>query len=257
MSMRIIGALLLTTAFFCTPALAEYDRSAEIGWSHGSFTNDLGSAHGLFFNYTMAKPGIHALRLSAGRASRFGDTSYDVGAAYTHSLPWRTDVTAGVSTGTGDFIAPDVRFDLGVARPCPGLDNLLLNAGYTRINSKAVNYSDGYNLGAALYYGHWLLGMGYRRDYGYPGKTISTGWNLDTSWYIYRKTYVGAGLNWGEASYQLLGLGVVQVDYEVDGWYIGGTQWINDISGINARFDHGWTPFYEVDTITLSYFREF
>jgi YaiO family outer membrane protein len=257
MRLRLTFIFLAMLILGATPTLAEYDRSAEIGWSYGSFTNDLGSAHGLFLNYTMAKPGNHALRFNVGRASRFDDTSYDVGVAYTQSLPSKTDVTAGISTGTGDFIAPDYRFDLGVARPCPGLENLVLNAGYTRLESKAENYSDGYNLGAALYYGHWLLGAGYRRDYGYPGKTISTGWNLDASWYIYRKTYLGAGVNWGEASYQLLSPGVVQVDYEVDGWFIGGSQWLNDVSGINARFDHGWTPFYEIDTITVSYFREF
>ena len=211
-----------------------------------------------FVRYSRTRPWLDSWRAEVGRQHRFGESSLDAGLSYTRFVR-RTSFTAGISTGTGDVLAPDYRLDLGVMHPVHGF---LVSLGYTRLVSKAENSSHGWSLGLTRWFGHLIFSAGHRIDFGQPGDTESSSTSFGVTYYVWRKTYLGVGADVGEVSYQLVGEDVpvsagLLVDYDAWNWHATLSQYIDDRSGFNVRYDHGQAlRNWDIDGVTLSYFRE-
>jgi YaiO family outer membrane protein len=205
-----------------------------------------------FARYTRSRPWRDAWRFEIGRQHRFEESSLDGGLSYTRYVR-RTSFTAGLSSGTGHVLGPEYRLDLSVSRP---FSDVIVALGYTRLVSKEANSSDGWGLSLTRWFGHWILSAGHRIDFGQPGDTESSSTSLGLTWYVWRRTYVGFGMSFGEVSYLLTGPGAPLVDYYAHDYNLTLSRYLDDRSGINVRLDHGRTSFYDIDGVTLSFFQE-
>jgi YaiO family outer membrane protein len=227
-------------------------RSVEAGGAWGRYTEDYGDADGQFLRCGLRREERWAWRAEAGRSARFHDESLDGGLSYSHWFG-RTSLTLGLSSGTGDFIANRYRLDAAVSRPLAGIVTTL---GYTRIQSKGDNRSDGVGLSLVRYTPHWIYSAQGRLDLGQPGATHSTSGGVGLSYIVWRRMSVGVGYDVGNVSYQLVGPGEVLVDYRSSGFNLGYSQWFAAGWGLNAKVDYGDTPFYLVRGASLGIFRE-
>jgi len=228
----------------------------EIGGEFGVYSDDLGEADAEFLAYTLARPERWSLRLDLGRAARFDDEGVSGGITLTGVLPRGLALSAGVAGGTGDVIDADWRFDAGLLAPLPG-GRCLLNLGYTRVQSKDVNKSDGYGAGLSCYSGdHWLLAAGARYELGYPGRTESSSLDLSVTWFRWLDLYLGAGARFGSVSYQLIGPGSAIVDYDETAWYLLATRYVRPDWGFTARFEQADNDVYTLRTVRVSLFKE-
>ncbi len=227
-------------------------RTVEAGGAWGHYTEGYGDANGQFVRWSLGRADRWAWRFEAGRSERFGDRSLDGGASCTRWFGL-TSATLGVSSGTGDYIAHRYRLDASVSRPLAGVVTTL---GYTRIQSKGDNRSDGLGLSLVRYLPHWVLSAQGRYDLGQPGNTRSTSGGVGVSYVVWRRTSLGVGYDVGDVSYQLVGAGNALVDYRSTGFNVGFSQWFDDHWGLNLRADYGDTPFYTVRGGTVSIFRE-
>ncbi len=236
-----------------------YVRTAEIGTGLSRHTGNLGQGNGQFMRLSLVKDKDHSWLFETGRDHRFGETSLGFGLSHGRNVAEATNVSVGISSGTGDFLAPEYRLDCRVDQGVLKDRNLVLSAGYTRIQSKQENSSDGFGIGAVLWLPNWVLESNYLYDMGNLGNTVSTSWGLAGTWYLYKKTYLGAGINGGQVSYMLVGAGpqYALVDYDANGWNVGLQQWITSSAGINLRYEHGSTSYYKIDGYTFSIFKEF
>ncbi len=236
-----------------------YVRTAEIGNGFSRYTDNYGPGNGQFMRLNLVKDKDHSWLFETGRDHRFGETSLGFGLSHGRHVAEATSVSAGISSGTGDFLAPKYRFDCRVDQGVLKEKNLVLSASYTRIQSKQENSSSGFGAGAVLWLAHWVLEGRYLYDIGQPGDAVSKSWGLGATWYLYKKTYIGAGIDGGQVSYMLVGPGpdMALVDYDAEGWNVSLQQWITSTGGINLRFEHGSTPHYQVDGYTFSIFKEF
>ncbi len=231
------------------PALT---RSIEIGGAWGHYTEGYGDSDGEFLRAGLGRAERWAWRAEAGRSARFGDESLDGGLSYAHWFG-KTSVTLGASSGTGDFIANRYRLDAAVSRPLAGVVTTL---GYTRIQSKGENRSDGVGLGLVRYTPHWVYSAQARLDIGQPGATQSASGGVGLSYVVWRRLSIGVGYDVGNVSYQLVGPGKALVDYRGSGFNLGYSQWFDAQWGLNAKVDYGDTPFYIVRGASLGIFRE-
>jgi YaiO family outer membrane protein len=249
-------AVLLAALLAAWPAAAAdvppLTRSLEAGAAWGHHTNGYGDADGQFARFGLWREDRWAWRLEAGRSARFGDESLDGGLSYAHWFG-KTSATLGISSGTGDYIAHRYRFDAAVSRPLAGVVTTL---GYTRIQSKGENRSDGVGLGLARYLPHWVLSAQGRCDWGQPGDTRSLSGGVGVSYVVWRRMSIGVGYDAGDVSYLVVGPGETLVDYHGSGFNVGYQQWFGAHWGLNARLDYGETPFYNVRGASVSVFRE-
>ncbi len=211
-----------------------------------------------FVRYSRSRAWVDAWRVEVGRQHRFGASSLDGGLSYTRFFG-RTGVTAGISSGTDHDLAPAYRWDLGVSRPVAGF---LVTAGFSRIVSRAENRSSGWSLGATRWFGHLILAASHRIDLGQPGDTESHTTALGATYYVWRRTYLGAAVDFGQVTYFLVPEGTPladldPVDYDAWNWNLTLSQYLDERSGINLRYDHGQAlGYWDIDGITVSYFRE-
>ncbi len=227
-------------------------RTLEVGAGYGSFSDDLGEAHGQFGRFTLEKPEHYRWQLEVGTQSRFGDSSLGFGTSFTSFLSGDASMTIGFSTGTGEFLAPDYRVDISASVP---ILTIVVTPGYAHEQSKAENRLDSFTVGLQRWFPHWILDAFGRYDIGYPGETISRSAGFGITYYVWQKTYLGAGIEFGDISYMLISLEEVLVDYESTGYRLGLSQWFNESSGVNIGLDYGETPFYEVVGVNVSYFK--
>lgn len=253
---RLVPALLFAALLVVPAFAADYVRTAETGVGLSRYTDGLGRGDGEFLRVGLVKEMDHRWLFETGRQRRFGETSWGIGVVHGRHVAAHTDLTAGVSTGTGDYLAPSYRFDLRVDHAVLPDRNLVLSAGYTRIDSKQENSSDGFGTGAVLWLAHWVLEAHYLHDIGHPGDALSRSWGLAGTWYLYKRTYLGAGISGGEVSYMLIGPDADRalVDYDADGWHVSLQQWVTSTAGFNLRYEHGSTDYYQVDGYTASVF---
>jgi len=245
----LLAALLGANVAWGAPPLT---RSIEAGGAWGHHTEGYGDANGQFLRLGLGRAERWAWRAEAGRSARFDDESLDGGFSYAHWFG-RTSLTLGVSSGTGDFIANRYRLDAAVSRPLAGVVTTL---GYTRIQSKGDNRSDGVGLSLVRYTPHWVFSAQGRLDLGQPGATQSASGGVGLSYVVWRRMSIGVGYDVGDVSYQLVGAGVALVDYRSTGFNLGFSQWFGARWGLNARADYGETPFYTVRGASLGIFRE-
>ncbi|MHB8077721.1 MAG: YaiO family outer membrane beta-barrel protein [Candidatus Krumholzibacteriia bacterium] len=248
-ALTVGGPAVLAAADAAAPPLV---RSVEAGGAWGHYTDGYGDANGQFVRAALSRPDRWAWRVEAGRAERFGDRSFDGGASYSRWFG-PTSATLGLSSGTGAFIANRYRLDASVSRPLAGV---VATLGYTRIQSKGDNRSDGLGLGLVRYLPHWVLSAQGRFDLGQPGSTSSAAGGAGISYVVWRRTAFGVGYDVGRVSYQLVGAGTALVDYRSTGFNVGFSQWFDGHWGLNLRAEYGDTPFYTVRAATLGIFRE-
>ena len=232
---------------------SRWTRTLELGGGFGKYTEDLGRFDSQFLRAGLSKPWRYGWVFDVGRENRLGETNIGYGATYTQFLPGRSNITVGISSGTGQYLAP--RYRLGVTATGSVL-GLVASAGYDRFQSKAENRSDGFSLGLMRYTGHWIFGLSGRQDYGYPGRTISRSGGAGVTWYQWRRNYVGASVDFGDVSYMLVGPSQAEVGFNSATYTLGISHWFTGRYGANLRLSHGRTSFYDVDGVTVSLFRE-
>jgi YaiO family outer membrane protein len=245
----LLATLLGANAASGAPPLT---RSIEAGGAWGRHTEGYGDADGQFLRFGLGRAERWTWRAETGRSARFDDQSLDGGLSYAHWFG-RTSVTLGASSGTGRFIANRYRLDAAVTRP---LASVITTLGYTRIQSKGENRSDGAGLSLVRYTPHWIFSAQGRLDLGQPGATHSASAGAGLSYIIWRRMSIGVGYDVGDVSYQLVGAGRALVDYRSTGFNLGYSQWFGAQWGLNARVDYGETPFYTVRGASLGIFRE-
>lgn len=250
----ILTAFLLAAVPDANPAWGAppLTRSIEAGGAWGHYTEGYGDANGQFLRLGLGREERWAWRAEAGRSARFNDESLDGGLSYSHWFG-RTSLTLGLSSGTGDFIANRYRLDAAATRPLAGVVTTL---GYTRIQSKGDNRSDGVGLSLVRYTPHWIYSAQGRLDVGQPGTTHSASGGVGLSYIIWRRMSFGVGYDVGDVSYQVVAAGNALVDYRSTGFNLGFSQWFGARWGLNAKVDYGDTPFYIVRGASLGIFHE-
>ncbi len=228
-------------------------HAVEIGGGYGSYTGDLSESDSQSVRLSFGKPSAYRWVFDVGRQHRFGTSSIGTGITYFRSFARDVTLSVGGGTGTGKFLAPRYSFGLGVMKPIFGI---VTSVSYQRVQSKVENASDGVGLGFMRYQGHWIASASARVDVGHPGNTKSPGFLLGLTYYVYRKTYIGLGTDFGRASYMLISAGRTLVNYTGRGYNINLSQRISPNRGFNLRFNYGETSFYKVWGITFSIFQE-
>lgn len=253
-------ALTAGLAALCAGAGASaepYVRTLEVGAGLSRYTDGLGQGNGQSASLRLAKENDHSWAFETGRQERFGEAAWGIGISHTRFVRTATSLTAGLSTGTGDYLFPEYRFDARVDQGVLSEKNLVLSASYTRIQSKQENSSDGFGLGAVWWLPHWVLEGHTLYDIGHPGDAVSKSWGLGATWYLWKKTYLGAAVSGGQVSYMLVGPQSALVDYDAHGWSCYWQQWLLTDGGFTLRYEHGTTDYYQVDGYSLSLFKEF
>ena len=240
----------------------KFDQSLEFGASLGRYDFDNSSENSAydaqFIRYARSRPAVDSWLVDAGRQHRFDQSSLDLGLGYTRYLG-KTGLSAGISGGTNKVLSHEYRIGLGVSHPLAGF---ITRLDYTKSQSHGENRSDSWGLGVTRWFSHWILGGGYRFDIGQPGSTESASYNFGITYYQWRRTYLGAGVQTGDVSYQLLGPGVplssqVLIDYSAWSAHLSLMHFISDKSGFNLRYDHSRAQDnWIIDGFTCSYFRE-
>jgi YaiO family outer membrane protein len=235
------------------PPAAGAVRSLEVGAGIGRYSDGLGTSNGQSLRFSYSRAWRSSWSLDFGRQSRFGESSWDYGASYTRFLPRRTNLTVGLSSGTGQYLAPRYRFGATFGAPVLGL---ALSMGYLHEQSKAENRLDAISAGAARYQAHWIFALSGRCDFGQPGSTISTLGGAGVTWYRWKRIYLGASADFGDVSYMMVGPGRAVVNFHSSSFSLGFSRWFNSHAGMNLRLSYGKTSFYKVGGITASLFRE-
>lgn len=237
------------------PAPAPLVQAVEVGSLLGGYDRGFGRADSQSLRYRVSRLNDFDLALDLGREHRFRDTSVVGGAAFSKTVRSNTTVMGGWSSGTGEFISPRYRFDIGVTRP---VRNILATVAYTHVQSRPENRTNGYSLGLARWYSHWVVSGSGRVDHGTPGNTVSTAGTFGLTWYRWRRTYIGSSINWGDVSYVLRLQGLsARASYRAFGGDATVSRWFNPQSGVNLRYEYGLTSFYRTSALRVSVFRNF
>ena len=240
------------------PAQAQ-DRtwSLQLGVDRGEYTEDLGSFEGEFAALGVERPWKDRWRIEVGRAARFGDEGVGYGFSYARHLSRRTVVSTGLSSGTGDVIFPDLRFDLGLRRTDLLGGRMLADLGYTHIESKGENSSDGFGGGVLLAVGGpWSVGLDGRVDIGQPGDTRGHTVGASLLYGIYRRFYANLRGEIGRVAYTLVGPGDALVEYNSRGLRGGLTFYLRPDRGVAVEGALLDSEVYDLWTVGLRAFRE-
>lgn len=268
----LLGSFLLPSLFLVAAGAFEFSsgqqiqdqtlenpltRIIEVGGDYGRYSDDLGSGNSQFVRFSISKPDVYTWRFITGRAYRFQDEGYDIGASYTRYLPDGINLSLGFSAGTGEVISPEYRVDISIGMAFLKKDNLLASVGYTRTQSKAENRSDGLGLGLTYYVDdHWILGASGRYDIGQPGETVSTSGGLGITYGVYRKRYIGAAIEFGDVSYLLVGPSEALVDYNSTAYKLYFSHYQTPSVGLHLRLDYENTSYYELVGGSITLFKE-
>jgi YaiO family outer membrane protein len=238
---------------------AQKPASRVLGLPNNSFTveggygfGDLGPSNNQAFRLSFSQPRKYRFSFDIGRQFRFKDSSIGAGVAYCKTFSNDIAFDFGAGTGTG-LLASRYRFSLGVSKP---IFKIGLSANYTRIQSKGENSSDGVSVGGVRWLGHWIISGSTRMDVGHPGATLSNGAAFGITYYVYRKTYIGLGADYGRASYLITGLATAHINYSGWGYNLGFSRWLTPRRGFSLSANYGVTSFYKAWGITFSPFQE-
>ena len=252
--------LLAVLALICVSVPArsqEVVQSVQAGADYGRYTEDLGSAESAFVAYTWERPRRDRVRVDLGWASRFDDSGVGIGASYGFQLTPNGMLSTGLSTGTGDVILPDLRFDIGWRQTGLLANRLLVDVGYTRIESKGPNHSDGVGAGALLGIGGgFSVGVDGRIDIGQPGDTQGHTMAASLLYGIYRKLYLSARAETGRVAYLLVGQDDSLVEFDSSGLRLGATWYIRPDRGVGIEYSLLDTEVYDQWNVGLRAFRE-
>jgi len=235
----------------------DHAESLQVGVDLGEYTEDLGSARAAFVAYTSERPWKDRWRFDLGIASRFEDTGVGIGASYGLHLDRNRVVTLGMSTGTGDVILPEWRADLSLRQTGLLDDRLILDVGYTHVQSKAENSTDG--IGAGLIYAlgrGFQIGVDGRVDRGNPGSTTSHSIAGSLLYGIWRTFYANVRYEVSEVAYVLVGPSDALVEFDSRGVRAGVTWYVRRDRGFAVEYSRQDTDFYDIQSIGLRAFTE-
>jgi YaiO family outer membrane protein len=253
--LAIVAALLLG---FGTARADEWTKVFEVGAAYGTYSDGYGNSDFEFARFVLSKPNFNIIRVEVTHAGRFGDSGFGYGAWYTQFLPGGWQVMGGGWAGTGDFIYPEHQWDFSVGKSMLEKRNLFVSVFYSDNQSKQINSFT--RLGVYAEYrpdDHWILSANVRNEHGQPGSTDAPAGGVDAIWGEYRKYYFGAGIDYGDISYQIISADTpALVDYhrtEIHGtvqWYVG------DTHGWNAKVSFEHNDIYDLGMVMGSYFWE-
>jgi hypothetical protein len=224
-------------------------RTVEVGGAHGRYTETDERSNAEFLRMSWARPSTWDLRVDAGRQERFGATTYGGGVIYGLHVAPRTRVAFGMAGSTGE-LSPLFSTSVSVTHPWMGLG---LTAGAAHSEWEGDARTEELSVGIVRWLPHVILGGGLRYYFADPGDNTVAG-GIGATYYIWRKTYVGVGYDAGDLQLSFTGKGDEILDSSSRGFNIGLSQWIDDKSGVNLRWDTGRPP--EVWGVTASWFRE-
>lgn len=225
----------------------------EGGLALASYSDEF--AHSEFATLSISRPFSYQWRFSASLDHRFGDAGVGVGAAYTHYWSSGVFVSGGFSTGTGRSIHPEYQIGISAGKSVLADKSLILSLSYLHTNMKGTNYAHGLGLGFTWYArGHWILGSWGRYDLSYPGSTTSLSGGLGVTYAVWRKIYMGAGIDYGNVAYTLAP-GRVLVEYSAAAYNVFFARYLTSTLGFSARLDY--VTIYDGGGLTLRLFKEF
>jgi hypothetical protein len=218
-------------------------HSIEVG---GSLTR--GYTNGVFSRFRVWEPSEYAVTVDFGIQHGFGRTDAAIGGSYLHHFTSDTTVTVGAAAGRSIFF-PELLWGVSFATP---VQDLGLSGGYLRRQWDDGGYSNEVSGGVNRWFAHWIVGGYVRYHWGEPNDFRSIGGGVGVSYYVWREYTFGVGFDIGDEIYReaLFGL-------QPKGVNLGYSRWLNESSGINVRFDHGWSTFAgKITGITASWFKE-
>lgn len=243
---------------YATPAGAQpYRWSASAGAEVGRYTQGLGDSDSQSLALTHERAWLDRWRLDLGRAARFGDEGFGLGVGYFRHLRRDTIVSLGLSSGTGDVIFPEWRFDAGLRRT--GLDDgrLLVDLGYTHTQSKAENSSDGASAGLMWYVKDpWALGLDGRIEIGHPGSAVAHNLGASAHFGLYREFYLSLRGEVGRVAYTLVGPNDALVEYDSRGLRASMTWYVRDDRGVALDATLTDADFFVLRSLGVRVFRE-
>ncbi len=226
--------------------------SVEGGLALASYYSDF--AHSEFVTLSISRPYSYQWRFSASLDHRFDDAGLGVGGAYTRYWSSGLFVSGGLSTGTGKSIHPEYQIGIAAGRPVLADKSMILSLSYLHTNSKGTNYAHGLGLGFTWYArGHWILGGWGRCDLSYPGATTSLSGGLGVTYAVWRQTYMGAGLDYGDVAY-ILAPGRALVEYSAVAYNVFFARYLTPSLGFSARLDYA--TIYDGGGLTLRLFKD-
>lgn len=230
----------------------------ELGANYTWYDEDLGEGDYEFLRYSLSRDQSFIWRIEAGRAARFGDSGFGFGTSLSRYIGGGFFVLAGYGTGTGDFeVFPEYRWDAGIGRAFLAKRNLLFSLGYTREQSKIENYYDGFWANLEYYADeHWIVGVMGRYEVGYPGRNTSTNGGINLTYNVWKQWALGAGIQGGEVSYQLISPDEALVDYNRTALMMYYTRYVKHDIGFTSRVDYEHNDLYNLFGVTLSVFKE-
>ena len=240
------------------PAGAQpYRWSASAGAEIGRYTQGLGDSDAQSVAIGHERAWLDRWRVDLGRAARFGDEGIGLGVGYFRHLRRDTIVSAGLSTGTGDVIFPEWRFDAGLRRTGLRDGQILVDVGYTHVQSKAENSSDGFGAGL-LWYLHapWSVGVDGRVDIGHPGSELAHNFGASVNYGLYRKLYLSLRGEAGRVAYTLVGPNDALVEYDSRGARASATWYVRDDRGVTLEASITDTDFFVLRSVGARVFRE-
>jgi YaiO family outer membrane protein len=231
-------------------------KYVEVGIGYSYFTNDVGEGNDQFAAFILAREQSWQLRLDGGRAERWGDSGYGIGAMFTKYLASRWSVAAGANTGSGEFIFPEYRVSAMVGVALLKERNLQVTLGYVHDQSKGENYFDRIAASATWYSGsHWIYGGYFNYDIGEPGTTITASGGLGATWFNWQKRYIGFLVEYGDINYTQVGATDFLVGYEQ--FLIRGTfsEYFDPTMGINVRAEYATNEIWDMYAVAVSLFK--
>jgi YaiO family outer membrane protein len=226
--------------------------SLELGLALGHYPDETG--HSEFVSLSMSRPFKHLWRFFVSHDKRFGDSGLGLGASYSRYWSSGYNVSIGVSTGTSDALHPE--YAVGVSAGKNVLSNLSLSLSYARWQSKDAAYSDAFMLGTIWYAtDHWMIGSGARFDLSHPGEEWSRSGDLGITYFVYRQTYVEAGVTYADVAYlPSLIHGSAVMEYTATSYRVSFARFLNPKMGFSVRFDY--SPFWDSEWLTVKFFRD-
>lgn len=194
-----------------------YSVTLGAGFSH-NYTD------GEFARFAIWKPGRHGVTFDVGEQHDGSDSSVGFGASYWRDLDPVTTLSVSAGGGTAPF-AP--RFGIGASISRPFLTvGFSVGASYTEWRDGA--YTAEVSVGATRWFPHWIVGGGAAYSQGEPADFMGWRGSVGLSYFVWRKTSVGVGVDFGELRQREF-----RFDTRSRGVNVGFSQWFTDKSGIN------------------------
>lgn len=209
----LLAGLLWPGALAAQESQRPLNYTVSAGLSFAEFAhNQQGRAQ--FATLYVARPSTYRWTFGLSHASRFGDSGFGLGVGYMRLFRSGLTLSAGVNTGTGDFLYPKYQIGVSASKPILPRRNLIPSLSLSFRQSKNDLYRNTRLLLGFTWYapGPWIAGGNVGHALGWPGSTHSWFGSLGLSYALWMRMSVGARIGYGDGSYMLVP-GDFVVDY--------------------------------------------